>query len=106
MRRAERGVASKRNLGPRGEDPHLIVGAIIGGPRQECRFAQIGPSREGRHVLRAELIGLVDDSHRVSTHQLVGEDIDLCEPPHGKSLPLALRLSTAPAGLRSKVLAR
>ena len=80
-------MAGKRKLDAGGEDPHLIVGRLVGGCAEEGRFAQIGPPREIGHLLRGQLVGVVDDSHRVPERQPIGEDVDLCEPMHGDSLP-------------------
>ena len=86
MCRAERRVAGERQLDAGSEDPYLIVGPLISGRGQECRLAQIGPLGEVGHLLRGQLVGVVHNSHRVSEHQLVGEDINLCEPEHDESL--------------------
>src|SRR4029450_2781579 len=87
MCRAEGGVAGGGPLSAGSEDPYLIVGPLISGRGQECRLAEIGPPGEVDHLLGGQLVGVVHDSHGVSEHQLVGEDIDLCEPVHDESLP-------------------
>jgi hypothetical protein len=86
-------VAGKRQLAACGEYPQPIVRPLVGGCTEECRFAQIGPSREIGHLLHGQLVGVVDDSHWVPERQPIGEGVDLGEPMHYDSLPARLGLN-------------
>ena len=60
-------------------------------------------TREIGHLLRGQLVGVVDDSHRVPVRQAIGEDVDLCEAMHVDSLPGFGRAQVASLTPRSLV---
>src|ERR1700722_6777084 len=92
MRGAERGVAGERQLALRGEDPHPVVGAVVGGSEQERRLGEVRPVREPPHLVVGEVVGAVDNRDRVTEERLLSEHVNLPElPVHSTILTITSR---------------
>ena len=82
---ADRRVTRERQLVPRREDAHAVVGA---GGRRRCHEGRLGEVRLARdrlHLVRAECAGFGHDRDGVTGERNPGEDVDLEKPkaPHG-----------------------
>jgi hypothetical protein len=82
MAAAQRGMPREGQLPSGREDAHAVVGCRIRGWKQEGRLGQVGPAREGLHLLGRQPFGVDDDRHRVAALRLWREDVDLLETPH------------------------
>ena len=83
MAGAQRGVSGKRQLAPRAEDAHAVVGpgrAAFGGGRQhKGGFREVGPVRELLHRLGGQARAVQHHGQGVATVGGGGEHIDLLE---------------------------
>ena len=81
VRGAEGRVPGERKLLHRGEDPHPVVRPLVGRRQQERGLRQVGPAGEQPHLLVGEPVRPVHDRHRVANEWLFGEHVDLSELP-------------------------
>lgn len=72
-------MAGERQFLGGGEDPDAIVGFRCGGWEHEGRFGQVGPVGESLHRVHSQVFCIDDHRHRVASHQLGGEDVDLAK---------------------------
>ena len=68
-------MASEAKLGRRREDPEAIVGSGVSGRKKERGLGEVGPSRDRRHHLVVEALGIDHHGHRVPPEGISREDI-------------------------------
>src|SRR5690606_32972778 len=105
-------MAGERQLPTGGEATHPIVRPRLRRPEQEHRLRQIGPARQGRHLLIRQAIGLMHHCQRIAAKRINGKYVYLGESMAGHGDAPALELkglgtSTAedyrpPGALRSE----
>jgi hypothetical protein len=78
---AEGGVPGERQLLRRGEDPHPVVRPLVGRRQQEGGLRQVGPAGEQPHLIVGEPVRPVHHRHRVANERLFCEYVNLPELP-------------------------
>src|SRR5690606_22618186 len=94
-------MPGERQLPTGGEDAHPIVRPRLRRPEQENRLRQIGPARQGRHLLIRQAIGLMHHCQRIAAKRINGKYVYLGESMagHGDAPALELKgLGTSTAG--------
>ena len=76
---AERGMARKRQLARRIENPHPVIRARIGGGQQERGLGKPQPAGQGQHCGWVQPLPAAHHRERVAGQRPVAEDIDKIE---------------------------
>src|SRR6266700_6900035 len=84
-------MPGERQLGRRGEDAYLVVGAWGIGRQHERRLGEIRPAREALHLRRRQALAIEHHRDRVAQERLGAEHVYLANwplhPPESATVP-------------------